>query len=120
MAFLKLSSIYDVAMVFQKGFWIPDGTMNADCSVSMKTKDIIFLVLFQVSYIFFGFAITFNDREFIESSSKMLNGGVNLLVNTGFIVLFSCRLIIFGFRYKLWEILELLENCDLLVRVVTL
>jgi hypothetical protein len=45
----------------------------------------------------------------------MLNGGVNLLVNIGFIILFICRLVIFGFRCKFWKILELLENCDLLV-----
>jgi hypothetical protein len=120
MAFFKFSSIYDVVIIFQRGFWMPDGTLNPDHSVSTKAKDILILILFQISYIFFGMSTYYNDRKFIESSSKMLNGGINFLVNMSFILSFVGRLAVFGLRYKFWKIVELLKKCDLLVKPISI
>jgi hypothetical protein len=115
MAFFKCSSIYDVTNVLKWGFWIPDGTLNPDSSVCTRAKDIIFLVLFELLYIILLIFVHFNDRHFFESSSKMLNGGLNTTFKLGFIALFVSRLVLFGYRYKFWEVVKSLESCDLLV-----
>ncbi len=116
MAFLKCSSIYDVAIVFQRGFWIPDGTLKADHStVSLKAKDIFYLVLFEIICIILGI-LTFNsDREMLESSSKLLDGGLNFAMKFSFFLSIFCRLAYFGMRFQFWKIVESLDNCDLLV-----
>jgi hypothetical protein len=115
MAFFKLSSIYDVVTVFRWSFWIPDGTLNADHSVSLKAKDIIIFLCLEILNIFFGICAFYSDREIIESPSEIINGGTNFLIKSGFIIAFITRLVIFGFKNKFWEIVELLKKCDLLV-----
>jgi hypothetical protein len=115
MAFFKCSSIYDVLIVFKRGFWLPDGTLNADSLVSTKVKDIFYLVLFEMACIILGIFAFKSNREIVESSSKLLDGGINFAVKIGFILAFGGRLVLFGFRIQFWKIVELLENCDLLV-----
>jgi hypothetical protein len=75
MAFFKLSSIFDVVTVFRWSFWIPDGTLNADYSVSLKAKDIIIFFILEILNIFFGICAFYSDREIIESPSEIINGG---------------------------------------------
>jgi hypothetical protein len=118
MAFLKCSSIYDVAIVLKKGFWVPDGTLNADSSVSTKAKDIFYLVLFGIVCIILGILAFKSDRNLLESNSKLLDGGINFAVKIGFILIFAGRLIHFWSRFKFWKIVELFDNCDLLVKAI--
>jgi hypothetical protein len=120
MALFKCSSIYDVFIAFKRGFFIPDVTLNADHSVSTKAKNIILLLFIQISFITLGSFTYYNNREFIESSSKMLTGGLNSTFKIGFILAFVGRLVFFGFRYKFWEIVKSLRSCDLLVRIESL
>ncbi len=115
MAFFKCSSIYDVLIIFQKGFWVPDGTLNANHSVSTKAKDIIYLILFGIICIILGIFSFKSHRKLVESNSKLLDGGIDFAVKIGFILIFAGRLILFGLRFKFWKIVELLNNCDLLV-----
>jgi hypothetical protein len=86
---------------------MPDGTLNPGHSVSTKAKNIIILILFQISYIFFGIASYYNKRKFIESTSKMLSDGINFLVNLSFILSFVGKLAVFGLRNKFWKIVKL-------------
>jgi hypothetical protein len=118
MAFFKYSSIYDVLVVFKRGFCVPDGTLNADSSVSTKAKDIIYLILFEATCIILGFFAFNSNRGLLESNSKLLDGGINFAVKTGFILSFSGRLVLFEFRHKFWDIVKLLEKVDLLVKLV--
>jgi hypothetical protein len=120
MAFFKYSSIYDVLVVFKRGFCVPDGSLNADFSVSTKARDLIYLILFEATCIILGFFAFNSDRGLLESNSKLLDGGINFAVKTGFILSFSGRLslVLFEFRHKFWEIVKLLEKVYLLVKLV--
>jgi hypothetical protein len=115
MAFLKCSSIYDVVIIFQRGYWIPDGTLKADHSVTTKPKDIIYLALFGIACIILGLFAFNSDRKILESNSKLLNGGIDFAVKFGFFLAFAGRLVLFWWRFKLWKIVETLEKCDFLV-----
>jgi hypothetical protein len=118
MAFFKYSSIYDVAIIFQRGFWVPDGTLKSDHSVSMRAKDIIYLILFGIICIILGLFAFKSNREIVESNSKLLDGGINFAVKIGFFLIFGGRLVHFQFRNKFWKIVELLNKCDLLVKPI--
>lgn len=96
----------------------PDLTISRSIEAKFRPFDLIKFLCFQSVGCFVLFYCLLNKVKYLNTGSVILDNGVNWLTWISFVIQVLGKLSLFLKKFKVWEIILLLNRCDELVSVL--